>query len=236
MFFKIKRYSKQEKQMLKAIRQIIRTKPNNLSLYYLAMQHASVAKINSIGFKESNERLEYLGDAVLNLIVAEYLFAKYPYKNEGFLTEIRSRIVNRESLNKLAMKIGLDKLISCEKRNNRIYKSVYGDAMEAFIGALYLDKSFEFCKKFIIYQIIKQHYDIEELIETITNFKSQILEWTQKNNKTLCFKVVEQDTRKGQKQFKVRLFIDQNAISEGFGSSKKRAEQDASRKAYENIT
>jgi len=231
------KYSEKDLILASAVRNITGRTPYNISLYRLAMQHTSIAETNPIGFRESNERLEYLGDAILGAVVAEYLFKKFPYKDEGFLTEIRSRIVNRESLNKLALKIGLSDLVEFDgkRRSSQSHKSLYGDAMEAFIGALYLDRNFRFTRWFIIHKLILQHYDIGEIIETTSNFKSSVIEWCQKNNKEVDFLMVEETGSKHKKQFKTVLSIDNKEVSEGFGFSKKKAEQDAARKACEML-
>ncbi|MEM1136912.1 MAG: ribonuclease III [Bacteroidota bacterium] len=231
----IGKYSEEDNKMMRAVRNIVGTAPFNIELYKLAMKHTSVAKLNEKGVKESNERLEYLGDAILGAVVAEYLFKKYPYREEGFLTEIRSRIVNRESLNRLANKIGLSQLVEFDgkKKSSITHKSLFGDAMEAFIGAVYLDMGFRFCKRFIIRKLIMPHYDLNQLIETTNNFKSTIIEWCQKYNRQITFNVIEEVGAKHKKQFKVKLKIDEEDISEGFGLSKKKAEQDAARKACE---
>ncbi|KXX69500.1 ribonuclease III [Flammeovirga sp. SJP92] len=232
-------YNEQEKKLAKVVTRIIGRRPFNIKLYHLAMQHTSVAFESGAmkGFKESNERLEYLGDAVLGSVVAEYLFKRYPYKDEGFLTEIRSRIVNRESLNRLAVKIGLSQMVAFEGRKNSAlsHKSIYGDAMEAFIGAVYLDRGFHFTRRFIIHKLLMMHYDIEEIITTTTNFKSLIIEWAQKNSKTVDFTISKQGGKDG-KQFKVNLIIDGEVQAVGSGYSKKKAEQDAARKTCEALT
>lgn len=189
--------------------------------------HSSVAETNNQGIKESYERLEYLGDAVLGMIVAEYLYSKYPFKEEGFLTEIRSKIVSRESLNELAQKIGLKELVQYNNRN-RTSKSVYGDAMEALVGAVYLDHGFKFCKRFIIERLIRPHYDLKELTTTIINFKSKLLEWSQKENVALRFDIVDEEDRK----FTAQVFLNDQPKDKGYGFSKKKAEQDAARKTY----
>ncbi|PWJ39385.1 RNAse III [Sediminitomix flava] len=231
------RYSEQDRKLDKAVTGITGRRPYNIRLYRLAMKHSSVAAETVKGFKESNERLEYLGDAVLGAIVAEYLFKRYPFKDEGFLTEIRSRIVNRESLNKLAVKIGLSQLVEFEgrKRSNLSHKSIYGDAMEAFIGAVYLDKGFHFTRRFIIRKLLMQHYDIEAVIETTTNFKSLVIEWAQKLNHKVEFNISETRGSKHNKQFKVDLSVDGEVVATGNGFSKKKAEQDAARKACEAL-
>lgn len=233
------RYDEKDKQLSKAVKHIIGRKPYNIRLYALSMKHSSIAQeSNKVkGFKESNERLEYLGDAVLGGVVAEYLFKRYPYKDEGFLTEIRSRIVNRESLNRLAVKIGLSQLVEFEgkKRPGISHKSIYGDAMEAFIGAIYLDKGFHFTKRYIIQKLLMQHYDLDELIDTTLNFKSLIIEWAQKNGRNVEFAISKQGGSKNNKQFKVNLIIDGEIMATGSGYSKKKAEQDAARKTCEQL-
>jgi len=229
--------SEGDKALFDAVKNVTGRAPYNIRLYRLAMKHSSMAEVNDKGIRESNERLEYLGDAILGAIVAEYLFKKFPYKDEGFLTEIRSRIVNRESLNRLSIKIGLSQLVEFDGRNRRSqsHKSVFGDAMEAFIGALYLDRGYAFTKKFIIRKLIMHHYDLGELVETTINFKSAVIEWCQKHNKEINFVVDQINTSRNKKQFKTIIMIDNQAVAEGFGYSKKKAEQDAARKACESL-
>ncbi len=168
LLFFTRNYNEKDKRLITAIESIVGSKPLNLYPYKLATQHSSVAKENRIGVKESNERLEYLGDAVLGLVVAEYLFKRYPFKDEGFLTEIRSRVVNRESLNELARKIGVSKLVEYEnnKRNSLSHKSIHGDMLEAFIGAVYIDKGFKSCSNFILNKLIIPHYDFDKILRT----------------------------------------------------------------------
>ncbi len=221
---------KSEKKLRQSFRLITGRSPINLALYKQAMRHSSVASINQQGIKNSYERLEYLGDAILGMIVAEYLYMTYPFKEEGFLTEIRAKIVNRESLNRLGQKIGLKELVQYNQ-NSRAHRSVYGDCMEALIGAVYLDHGFEYSKKFVIKKLVKPHYDLEELISKITNYKSRLLEWSQKENKDLRFEIVDEEDRK----FTAQVFISDQAMSKGFGFSKKKAEQDAAQKTYEQL-
>ena len=171
------------KQFKKAIWAITNCRPRNLALYQLAMQHSSVREE-----AYSNERLEFLGDAVLSLIIGEYLFKKYPLKEEGFLTEIRARIVNRASLGSLAKTIGLDALLHYDKNAlHRGGKFIYGNALEALIGAVYLDQGYSPCRKFVLRQLLHCHVDLEELIETDTNYKSQLITWAAKSRKKMLF-------------------------------------------------
>ncbi len=221
---------KSEKKLRQSFRLITGRAPINLALYKQAMRHSSVASVNEQGIKNSYERLEYLGDAILGMIVAEYLYMSYPFKEEGFLTEIRAKIVNRESLNRLGQKIGLKELVQYNQ-NSRAHRSVYGDCMEALIGAVYLDHGFEYSKKFVIKKLVKPHFDLEELVSKITNYKSRLLEWSQKENKDLRFEIIAEEDRK----FTAQVFINDQALAKGFGFSKKKAEQDAAQKTYEQL-
>jgi len=239
----MKTYSSQaedDQQLIRAVRSIVGSYPLNLELYRLAIRHISVAKKNTYGFKESNERLEFLGDAVLGAVVADYLFKKYPFKDEGFLTDIRSRIVNRESLNMVARKIGVCNIVQFDKscqgsfgKSKYSHKSIYGDTLEALVGAVYLDKGFASCRNFILHRILLPHFDLDQIVHINPNYKSTIIEWAQKTNHDIRFEIV--DTR-GDKQFKefiAQIFLDEQPICTGSGYSKKKAEQRASQKALE---
>lgn len=233
-----KKYSEKERKLISAVKQITGDRPRNIELYSLAMKHTSVAKVSSLGIRQSNERLEYLGDAILGAVVAEYLFKKFPYKNEGFLTEIRSRIVNREALNNLAIKIGLNHLVEYDTRrrkNNLSHKSLYGDAMEAFIGAYYLDRGFKSCKKFIIRKLLRRYYDLNDIVGTTINFKSKLIEWSQKNSKSVQFDIISQKGEKHNRQFTAEITVESKRMAVGYGFSKKKAEQDAARKTCEKL-
>ena len=222
---------KEDQKIIKAILFLFGFEPVNINLYKLALLHKSKNK------NESNERLEYLGDAVLNLIVAEYLFKKYPYKDEGFLTKIRSKIVSRESLNNLGRKVGLKELINFKNVNeySKNYNSLYGDALEAIIGAVYLDVGFEYCQEYIVKNIIIPYYNFDELVNKTHNFKSKILEWSQKEKKLIKFSTKKIILKNNSSQFESILIIENKEISKGFGSNKKSAEKDASRLACEKL-
>ena len=187
------------------------------------------------GLKMSNERLEYLGDAVLSSIVADYLFKKFPYKEEGFLTEMRSRIVSRAQLNRLSKKLGFDKLVESEAFCNNHSKSMFGDAYEAFVGALYLDKGYSFTRRIILKRIIEVHFDIEKLETEDVNFKSQMIEWSQKEKVPVEFKVVDEVGNGYGKQYVVDLLIEGVNYGQGRDYSIKGAEQQASGKALEKL-
>ena len=221
----------QEDKILKStIRGILGRNPSNLELFKLSLKHSSSSS-------ESNERLEYLGDAILGAIVAEYLFKKFPRRDEGFLTEIRSRIVKRDSLNSLAIKIGLSKLVlfSNNNLNKNKSKSIYGNALEAFIGAIYLDKGYEFCSKFILDKLINPHICIEDTINSNQNFKSKLIEWGQKESKSISFELVKEEGSHHKKIFTIQVVVEDKTIATGTGHTKKKAEQSASEKCCEHF-
>lgn len=216
---------------------LLGSSPNNLNLYRLAFLHASASKDSvAKSYKESNERLEFLGDSVLGMITAAYLFKKFPFKDEGFLTEIRSRMVSRESLNVLGRKFGLDEVIEYENQKKTILSrsSMYGDALEAFIGAVYLDKGFAFTQNFIISKILTQYFDLEIVVQNNPNFKSLLIEWAQKEGKKVLFTLDEEGLHHN-KEFTAFVLLDGEKISEGKGYSKKKAEQTAAMKACEEL-
>jgi ribonuclease III len=228
-----------DKKLAHAIETIVGRKPTNLELYRLATRHVSVAKENMYGLKESNERLEFLGDAVLGVVVAEYLFKKYPYKDEGFLTEIRSRIVNREMLNQLARKIGVHDIVEYDKATRKgtaSHKSINGDTLEALVGAVYIDRGFNYCKSFILERLIIPHFDIEEIVKSNHNYKSQVIEYAQKRNLDISFDTSSSNDQGGQKEFCSSLYIDDELMASGFGMSKKKAEQNAAMKALDMLS
>lgn len=227
--------SEKDKRLIIAIKNIVGSKPLNLSLYRLAVIHRSTAKKNKKGFIESNERLEYLGDAILGAVVADFLFKKYPYKDEGFLTRVRARIVNREALNDLGRKVGLQQLVEFDNnvKSRLSHKSLYGDTLEAIVGAVYLDRGYRFCENFILSRLITPYLDISEVVQSDHNYKSKVIEYIQKHNKKVRFDIVNVTKDQHHKEFTAEVFIDDKSYGKGFGHSKKKAEQNASQKACE---
>lgn len=212
----------QEKQFIRSLHNLLGFYPSNLSIYKLAFSHRSLALETAGGNRLSNERLEYLGDAVLGAVVAELLFKKYPFKDEGFLTEMRSRIVSREHLKQLAVRIGIDEMLRKDAGPGS-YRSMYGDAFEAFIGAIYLDKGYEATKRYIIHRIIRPHVDLAEIESTEKNFKSVLLNWGQRERHAVTFETVSEDVRA--RQITVRLLIDGQEKALATDHIKKKAEQ-----------
>ena len=231
-----KKFKKEDKELAHAVKQIVGKFPINIALFKLALSHSSASKISpNTGVKESNERLEYLGDAILGAVIADFLFKKFPLEEEGFLTEIRPRIVNRESLNQLARKIKLDDLILYEGNNRSkvAYKSISGDALEALVGAVYLDRGFHFCCRFILKRLIHNHLDLEDIIASNKNYKSIVIEWAQKESKEIRFEIIKEIGSKHQKEFVAQIFVNDQPLAIGTGYSKKKAEQSSAEKACE---
>ncbi|HNS16290.1 MAG TPA: ribonuclease III [Bacteroidales bacterium] len=231
----VKVYLSEEKDLYDAIYSIFGYYPGNIFLYKLAFRPRSAAVELFNGKKISNERLEFLGDAVLSLVVADYLFKKFPFKDEGFLTEMRSKMVSRAQLNSLSVNLGLDHLIETSHAGSTQSRSMMGDVLEAFLGAIYLDKGYEFSYKIIVSHIIKYHMDINELETQDLNFKSKLLEWTQKSKKVLEFRVIEEAGSKHRKHYLVEAVIDQTVLGKGGGPSIKAAEQNAAEEACNHI-
>lgn len=220
----LKAYFSNHKSLYNAIKNIFGYYPGNIFLYKLAFRHKSAAEKQN-GILISNERLEYLGDAILSAIVADYLFKIYPFKDEGFLTEMRSKIVSRSQLNKLSHKLGLQNLIQSNLDSVTHSKSFKGDAFEAFIGALYLDKGYNFTRDIIINRIIQVHYDLDKLQKEETNYKSRLIEWCQKEKYEVEYNVVEEEGSGHNKQYVVELRIDDQSYGTAKDYSIKGAEK-----------
>lgn len=217
--------------LYRSIKNIFGFYPGNIFLYRLALRHKSATKKKINGLKINNERLEYLGDAILSAVIADFLFKQFPYKNEGFLTEMRSKIVSRNSLNKLSLKLGLEKLIVSDADQQYKPKSAGGDAFEALIGAIYLDKGYYFTKRTIVNRILSLHFDLEDLIDSEISYKSRIIEWAQKEKRDINFLLIDEIGEKQDKQFKVAVIIDGENIAESVDYSIRGAEKLAAEKA-----
>lgn len=225
------RLSSRKKPLSQFIKNNFGFYPNNLALYELAFTHKSAA--DTLGnFKLSNERLEYLGDAILSAAVADYLFRLFPTKAEGFLTEMRSKIVSRASLNKLSQKLGFQQMMHYAHDSHSNFKSMTGNAFEAFVGALYLDRGYSFTKHILIDRIIRIHLDLEQLENTDLNFKSKLLEWAQKGKHHLNFQLVAGREDSHEKLYRVVAIIDGERFGEGADFSIKGAEQLAAEKTW----
>lgn len=218
------------------LKKILGFRPGNLKIYEAAFIHRSASYTLPNGKKINNERLEYLGDAVLDAILSDYLFKKFPDASEGFLTKIRSRIVNREVLNQLANSIGIEKLLICNVNSARNSRNLCGDAFEALIGSVFIDKGFRKTKRMFIRRILNKYLDLNNIINTDNDYKSLVFEWVQKNKANLMFKYNEEyDFNQKKSVFTTTLFINKEEYAIGVGATKKEAEQEASRDAWKKI-
>lgn len=210
--------------------------PRNILIYQQALLHKSSAIRSEKGRLVNNERLEFLGDAILDAIVADIVYQHFEGKREGFLTNTRSKIVQRETLNKLAVQIGLDKLIKYSSRSSSHNSYMYGNAFEAFIGAIYLDQGYERCKKYVVERIIKPYIDLDKLSRKEVNFKSKLIEWSQKNKMEVSFELIEQFLDKeGNPVFQTEVLVEGIPAGTGKGYSKKESQQNAAQTALKKI-
>lgn len=236
MFFSILT-RKEDRQLQARIKDLIGFRPRNLELYSKAFRHLSASeRIEFTSAKNSNERLEFLGDAVLDMVVAEIIFKKFPFKGEGFLTEVRSKIVSRKQLSSIALKIGLPSFIQVEdvlSKNRHVMSSLAGNALEALVGAIYLDRGYKATKVFIYKKILKPHIDLDDIHNLHINYKSLVNQWAQKNKKKLDFAILvdKADSKVG--RYKIGLVIDGEEIATAENYSKKNAEKAACAKAAE---
>lgn len=230
-----------EKSYFRKLKNLLGFVPGNLHLYRMAFRHRSASvliKDNGNGAKNSNERMEFLGDAILGSVIATLLFKQYPFKDEGFLTEMRSKIVSRSNLNILARKMGLDEFIEYDSKMigfNGKQSSIMGDAFEAMIGAVFLDKGYLHAQDFILNRIVGPMVDIQMLENTEMNFKSRLIEWCQQYNKDIEFKIIKNEEGESNKLFTVEALIDGEVKGVGREYSKKNAEKLAAEKACEAL-
>ncbi|HXI00850.1 MAG TPA: ribonuclease III [Sphingobacteriaceae bacterium] len=233
-----KLYFSPHRKHVRALKNLLGFVPGNITLYRMAFRHKSVALLLKNGTKNSNERLEFLGDAILGSVVAEVLFKRYPYKDEGFLTEMRSKIVNRSNLNALGRKLGFNELVEYDNRmvnHQNKQGSLLGDAFEALVGAVYMDKGYNFTRDFLINRIIKPHVDIHTLELTESNFKSKLIEWCQRHGKDITFELIANSEGDSAKLFTIQVNIDSEICGLGRDYNKKNAEKLAAEKACETL-
>jgi len=216
----------------KQLENVLGIKTRNISLYTTALSHRSV-KENA---DENNERLEYLGDAVLSSIVADYLFKKYPYKGEGFLTEMRSKMVNRQQLNDLAIKIGLKKIALYNKIDGSLKGSqIFGNTLEALVGAVYLDKGYRNTQKWVTRHMIIPHLYVDDLELIDINLKNKLIGWATKNDKVLTFETIEEKLENSRRVFTIAVILNGEQLAIGKGYNKKEASQVAAQLAIDKL-
>lgn len=216
----------------KNLKNVLGFRPDKIALYKAALTHRSVRDTAD----ENNERLEYLGDAILSGIVADFLFKKYPYREEGFLTEMRSKMVNRNKLNEIALKMGLKKITFYNKFDNSLKVSqIFGNTLEAVVGAIYLDKGFDKTRKWVLKCIILPHLFMDDLEALEINHKNKLYGWANKNGKNLEFETLEEKMEGGRRLFTIGAVVDGTLIAQGKAYNKKDASQIAAALALENL-
>ena len=225
-----KQFFREEKgaSFKKQLKNVLGFSLNNISLYKTALTHRSVRE----NADENNERLEYLGDAVLSALIADYLFMRYPYREEGFLTEMRSKMVNRQQLNEIALRMGLKKITLYNKSDGSLKISqIFGNTLEALVGAIYLDRGYKKTAKWVTDRIILPHMFIDDLELLEINHKNKLYGWANKNGKVLEFETIEEKVENGRRLFTIAAVVDGNKIAEGKAFNKKDASQIAAQMA-----
>lgn len=215
------------------LKNILGCRPSNLLLFEMAFIHRSASYNMADGSRINNERLEYLGDSIIDAIISDYLFHLYPEASEGFLTKTRARIVSRETLNQLGISMKLDSLIVSNLSSSIIPPNLSGNALEALIGALFIDTGYIRTRRFFIDKVLKKYLNLDEMLKSQTDYKSLILEYCQKNKLKLHYSFREvPDQNNSHPQFRVTLEINSEVMAQGEGASKKEAEQEASMIAW----
>jgi len=233
---RIKLFSSSRKEFYLFLKSLLGFYPTNLRVYDIAVIHKSASKTDSQGNTINNERLEYLGDAILGAAIADFLYNRFPNQDEGYLTQMRSKLVNRNFLTQLTYQIGLNHYIQSNTTSTIESSHIYGDTLEALIGAIYLDKGYVETKKFIIRKLLNNYVNLVEVQNTNTNYKSQLIEWSQKNKRTVAFDTVDESKNDGkQPWFIATIEVDNELMGKGSGTSKKEAQQNASKVAIAKI-
>lgn len=233
---RVKLFSSDRKEFYLFLKDLLGFYPQNLRLYDLAFVHKSASTVDSQGNFVNNERLEYLGDAILGAIIADFLYNRFPQEDEGFLTKTRSKLVNRAILTQLTHDMGLHVFIESNTTKNMDKSHIYGDALEALIGAIYLDRDYAAAKFFVTKKILPQFVDLNEIEQEDSNFKSQLIEWSQKNKREIEFETTEQINEKlKQPIFNAVVKVDGKQVGKGTGSSKKEAHQKAAKATLDKL-
>lgn len=233
---KIRLLFRKDKESYFCFYKILGFYPRNIQLYQQALLHKSTSIRSEKGRPLNNERLEFLGDAILDAIVGDIVYKHFEGRREGFLTNTRSKIVQRETLNKLAVEIGLDKLVKYSTRSSSHNSYMYGNAFEAFIGAIYLDQGYERCKRFMEDKIFKNYIDLDKMSRKEVNFKSKLIEWSQKSKVEVSFELIEQFLDEDYNpMFHTEIRIEGISAGKGTGYSKKESQQNAAQAALKKI-
>jgi ribonuclease-3 len=221
-----------DREFYVAMQRLLKFSPKQLEFYQKAFTHRSLKKVDKNGEPYNYERLEFVGDAMLGSVIASYLFIKAPNQSEGYLTQMRSKIVSREHLNELGKDLNLISFVKSNIPKNNIGDNIYGNIFEALIGAIYLDRGYDYCNKFIYDKVIVPYVDIPKLEGKITSYKGLIIEWCQKNKKKYFIDTYEDTGNELVKHFSVKIKIDDIQIAKGRATSKKKAEEQASKRVY----
>ena len=224
-----------DRKLFLQVRRLTGYFPGTLRLYKIAFRHKSASSYDSRGTRINNERLEYLGDAILDAIIADYLYQHFPGKDEGYLTQLRSKIVKRKQLNSLGYNLGIDPFIISNTRNAQNKVNILGNTFEALIGAIYLDKGYYKTRKFIVQKVLNKHLDINRLSRKESDFKSRVIEWAQKNKKEIQFISRESPDHPNEPFFISRVMLMDEELGSGEGYSKKDAEQMAAEEALQKL-
>ena len=225
--------TKDDEAFYKDLKKIIGFNPKNLQFYKKAFIHRSIKEVDKkTGLPLNYERLEFLGDAMLSSVIASYLFQEVPSGDEGYLTKMRSKIVSREHLNELGKDLNLFRFVRSNVVKSKFGENIHGNIFEALIGAIYLDRGYTYCKKFIFKRVIIPYVDVPKLEGKITSYKSLFIEWCQKVKNDFNFEVYEDSGNDAIKHFSVKLFLDGKIIAKGRATSKKKAEETAAKRAY----
>lgn len=224
--------SKKSEIFYAEVSKIVQFQPENIELFETAFTHRSYKKFNEKGEVINYERLEFLGDAMLGSVIAAHLYENAPKGDEGYLTQMRSKIVNRAHLNRVGKNLQLQKLLKSKAPFSHFGENIYGNLLEALIGAIYIDAGFGACENFIYKNILIEFQDLERLENKITSYKSLFIEHSQKHKKTFRFESIEDNGKDKIKHFKIHLYYDEQVIAKGRATSKKKAEEKAAQRAY----
>ena len=225
-------HSKKDGDFFLGMKKILGFKPKNLEIYQKAFVHRSANRKDKAGFPMNYERLEFLGDAMLGTIISKHLYSKVPDGDEGYLTKMRSKIVSREHLNELGKDLNLIDFVESRIPKSRFGDNIHGNVFEALVGAIYLDRGYKFCEKFISNRIIEPYVDIEQLEGKVISYKSLVIEWCQKQKKSFNYDIYEDTGNDVIKHFAVKLSIGGKIVAKARATSKKKAEERASKRAY----
>lgn len=215
-----------------AMNKVLGFKPKDISWYQRAFTHRSMNQKDASGNPLNYERLEFLGDAMLGVIISKHLFREVPNGNEGYLTKMRSKIVSRQHLNELGRELELDKYLKSRISSDQFGENIFGNLFEALVGAIYLDRGHDYCERFIRMRVIEPHVDIERLEGKVMSYKSLMIEWCQKQKKAFRFEVMEDQGVDERPHFSVRFVLDEQVVSRARETSKKRAEEKAAQRAF----